>query len=251
MTCEAGFCSVEVTEEVVVSVKAPQRQRRSQRDKQLSWSGAGRWPAVKRQQQLMDLSSPGGRAACWYMASWQCSLPSTPDLYFSPLRSRERHQTRFHSKDRFLCMDMFSRLYIAGHACCFLPSQVVSRDSDWCSSSCDSLKLSARLNDERRNPSEVTAHVHHRSLCALIVLFKAKLYLPSSVSFLDNKQLRPQGKILHDSCCRCSVSLNVFARSDQIEFRVKSEWLTAPLERKLNQAGTQFPSLIYCSNTSN
>lgn len=67
---------------------------------------------------------------------------------------------------------------------------------------CDSLQLSARLNDESRNPSEVTAHVHHHSLSALIVLFKVKLYLLSALSFLDNKQLRPAGKILHDSCCR-------------------------------------------------
>lgn len=50
---------------------------------------------------------------------------------------------------------------------------------------CDSLKLSARLHDERGNPSEVTAHVHHGSLRALIVLFKVKLYLLSSVSFPD------------------------------------------------------------------
>ena len=54
---------------------------------------------------------------------------------------------------------------------------------------CDSLQLSARLHDESRNPSEVTAHVHHRSLCALIVLFKVNLYLLSALSFLDNKQL--------------------------------------------------------------
>lgn len=95
------------------------------------------------------------------------------------------------------------------HVCLFSAAAGVSCDSDWCSSRWDSLQLSARLNDEKWNPSAVTAHVHQGSGCALIVFFKVNLYLLSCASFLDNKRLRPVGKTLHVSCCQRWLSLNV------------------------------------------
>lgn len=88
---------------------------------------------------------------------------------------------------------------------------------------------------KRGNPSEVTAHVHHGSLCALIVLFRVKLCLLSSVSFLDNKPLG--GKTRHDSCCHRSVWFYV-------PLSLWSNWIQGEVRMTHTCAGKKFTFLF-------
>lgn len=92
------------------------------------------------------------------------------------------------------CVDIFP----SEDAGCFLPAQGVSCDSDWCSSSPPaSSSLRGRAMKEE-------IHVRWQRTSIIIHLFpEVKHYLLSSVSFLDNEQFCPGGKILSNSCCRC------------------------------------------------
>ncbi len=189
---------------------------------ELDWRGCG----LSRSRSCSD-SSSWWTCADRFILTVLITLNTRPSLWDLPSCIRP---TLTVSVSRHIYMSLLQRC-----VCGFVPSQAVSCDGDWWPSSGDSLKLSARLNDERGNPSEVTAHVHHGSLCALIVLFKVRLYSLPSVSFLDNKRLRPRGKILR-LLLSLLVLLMFLSRCDQIEFRQKSEWLTATektlLERK-------------------
>lgn len=133
---------------------------------------------------IWGLGGTNGRAARWSTTSWQRSSPSTPDLY-----SNTPAQSRSHAEDGPVWfMRAQTSLYQRTHWRFAAVSRCFFGDSDWCSSSCVSFKLSASPNNVRRNPSGMTARVHHRSRCT-----------QSSVDGVFPGQwtaLPPRGKIL-------------------------------------------------------
>lgn len=142
------------------------------------------------------------------MVSWQRSLPPlTPDLYFESRRAASDPASQR------------GEVPVSGHVhtsspqsrfAVFLPSQGVSL-WQWLMlvilATASSFLPDCTMKEEIHLRWQRTSIMVHSALW-LFYLKLSSIYCHPSLS-RTNKQLRPRGKILHDSCCHCSVSLNV------------------------------------------